>query len=441
MHVTFIVHESRVDEFVLALDGECCVHVDEVDVVERTSPDTRRLRERLADLMGEVRMRGLEESGAAFAVGPRGGAPEELGDGELMREVASVKGRIEVWEATRRFGRVGSVYVAEGWVPRDRVGELSAVEEAVDGLCDWFLENPRLEGVPPTRLENPGVAKVPELLVRTYGLPSYFEVDPSIIVAVTFPLIFGLMYGDLGHALFLLVLAWGVGRVEMAPEGSRPLLLSLAGTSAVFGALYGEVFGLHVFEAVWFARIDNVILLTQVSLVVGVLHMVLGLGLQGVNSYLNRRVHRVMTVLPWVAFYLLLVPVVLGDFSWLRYAGSAAVLVAAGAVGASVLEGEGVGPGLLETLRRLFESTLHVSSYIRIAAVSLTHVVFSDLLLDVLGPSPARFAAWFLLTLLLIVGVETFFASLQTVRLHWTEWFFNFYEGEGRPFEPFSLER
>lgn len=131
------------------------------------------------------------------------------------------------------------------------------------------------------------------LFRSTYGLPSYFEVDPTAIVGVTFPLLFGMVYGDLGHAAMLLLLALIGSRFrERFPEGSTEFLLFLAFTSAVFGALYGEVFGLHYFEPLWFDRIEDVPFRFQVSLVAGLLHVVLGLILAGVNSFLNRRIYR-----------------------------------------------------------------------------------------------------------------------------------------------------
>ncbi|MBS1262841.1 MAG: hypothetical protein MAG715_00004 [Methanonatronarchaeales archaeon] len=88
-------------------------------------------------------------------------------------------------------------------------------------------------------------------------------------------------------------------------------------------------------------------------------------------------------------------------------------------------EGDGLYRGLLDLFVRLFDSILHVSSYVRIAAVSITHMVFSDLILRAYRPGPVGFAAWLLLTLLLIVVVETLFASIQVLRLHWAEWFYN----------------
>jgi len=330
--------------------------------------------------------------------------------------------------------------VLEGWIPRDRVDVLEGVEESVDGLCDWFLDKPELEGVPPTLLDNPRFFRLPERLVKTYGLPSYFEVDPTSIVGVTFPLIFGLMYGDLGHAGMLLVLAFVAWRWEGAPEGSPEFLASLSFASAVFGALYGEVFGLHLLEPLWFDRIDSVLFFTQVSIVFGLFHTVLGLGLAEANSLLNRRMHRAVYRLPWMVFYLLWVPAVFGNFEVLDTVAVVFVLIVASSFGVSIVEGETVYMGVLDTVRRLFDSALHVSSYVRIAAVGLTHVVFSDLLLHVLRPGPVGFASWLILTLLLIVVVETFFASMQTLRLHWTEWFYNFYEGEGREFDVFELD-
>lgn len=438
--LTAFVHSNGLADFVLALDSAGCVDVDEPSLVEPAEVDLGPLKDRLSELESEASRRELEEPGPTFAGDTAGIAPRSADDVELLAELSAVKGRLRMAEAVATFGRVGEVYVLEGWIPERDLDLLEEVEEATGGLCSFHLDKPELEGVPPTLLDNPDFVGIPELFVRTYGLPSYFELDPTPIIALTFPLIFGVMYGDLGHAAVLFLVAAGAARSDRFPRGSSHFLVSLTVSSAFFGAMYGEVFGLHYFEAIWFDRLEGIFFLVRISLVVGILHVVLALLLSCLNSWLNRRPHRSFYRGMWMVFYALWIPVVFGDPGLLKGIGYVLAAILATGFAVSLLEGGSAFVGLIEIFRELFYSLMHVSSYIRVAAVSVTHAVFSSLLIKVLGPTPASFAAWLVLTFLLIIVVETFLASLQTLRLHWDEWFYNFYEGEGREFIALALE-
>ena len=109
-------------------------------------------------------------------------------------------------------------------------------------------------GSPPVVMDNPGSARPFELLTNVIGRPKYSEFDPTVILLLTFPLMFGFMIGDLGYGI-LYVLA-GVGIVRaFDSEGWQALggIAAWAGAfTIVFGVLYGEIFGLHVLgDVLW----------------------------------------------------------------------------------------------------------------------------------------------------------------------------------------------
>lgn len=58
---------------------------------------------------------------------------------------------------------------------------------------------------PPTKLKNPALFKPFEMFVEMYGLPAYQEMDPTIFIALTYTLMFGIMFGDVGQGLCLLI--------------------------------------------------------------------------------------------------------------------------------------------------------------------------------------------------------------------------------------------
>ena len=133
------------------------------------------------------------------------------------------------------FGRTARTSIICGWVPSYAVED---VKRAVKGVakddCLIYVENPGEEDRPPTLLKNPPQTSGMELLTTTYGYPSYHELDPTSLIAFTFPITFGLMFGDVGHGLVLLLLGYLIG-VRMETAGQlRKLgrILILCGTSS-----------------------------------------------------------------------------------------------------------------------------------------------------------------------------------------------------------------
>jgi len=136
-------------------------------------------------------------------------------------------------------------FVLTGYVPEKRVEELKRVMEsqtngrvAVDVIEDEEFE-------PPTLLQNPPGIKNFELFTNLFSIPKYKEFDPTPIMAVFFPIFFGMMLGDIGYGLLITVLALYLKRI-FKTEGWQGLLniaLYSGIVSIVFGFIYGEFFG------------------------------------------------------------------------------------------------------------------------------------------------------------------------------------------------------
>ncbi|WP_255151027.1 V-type ATP synthase subunit I [Halorarius halobius] len=193
-------------------------------------------------------------------------------------------------EAPLSFATTENAFVAEGWLPTDRfvdlaealqnrVGDHVEVEEleradydehgfasgsdqpeaggaaaggaaagevATDG-GHAAADTPMSGGAPPVVQDNSDVVKPFEALVEVINRPKYWELDPTIVLFLTFPLFFGFMIGDLGYGLLYM----GLGYFLMSNFESD-VIKSLGGVgllsglfTAVFGVLYGEFFGLH----------------------------------------------------------------------------------------------------------------------------------------------------------------------------------------------------
>ena len=123
-------------------------------------------------------------------------------------------------------------YILFGWLAREDAAKLEQ-ELAKDGKVQLAQEDGDLSVNPPTRLKNPKLLKPFEMFVEMYGLPAYNEMDPTIFVALTYTLMFGIMFGDVGQGACLMVGGFLLYRFKN---------LRLAGIVGVAG-IWSVVFG------------------------------------------------------------------------------------------------------------------------------------------------------------------------------------------------------
>ncbi|GAB7093876.1 V-type ATP synthase subunit I [Halolamina litorea] len=208
----------------------------------------------------------IEEIESTFADLERDHAPFLLAaEEQLMIEVQKA-------EAPLSFATTKSAFVAEGWVPteeyegiaaalKDELGDRIEVEEVerAQFKSDGDAVHEHGEAVadggttigrddPPVVQDNNGLVRPFEVLVNAIGRPNYSEFDPTALVFLTFPLLFGFMIGDLGYGLIYTAIGGA-----LYTQFDSPAFKSMGGvtiaaglSTAVFGVLYGEVFGLHI---------------------------------------------------------------------------------------------------------------------------------------------------------------------------------------------------
>ena len=233
-------------------------------------------------------------------------------------------------EAPLSFATTENAFVAEGWLPTERfvdlaeglqnaVGDHVEIEELeradydehgfATGPADEVAgdaggdpvaadgghvegDQPMSGGAPPVVQDNSGAVKPFESLVEIINKPKYSELDPTVVLFLTFPVFFGFMIGDLGYGLLYM----GIGYALMSQFDSD-VIRSLGGVgllagvfTAIFGVLYGEVFGLHQLgEIVWGGspplhkglspeHADWATAWLAVSLLAGILHLMVGWG-------------------------------------------------------------------------------------------------------------------------------------------------------------------
>ncbi len=213
-------------------------------------------------------------------------------------------------QAERKILTSGRLATVKGFVPQKKFLELSQkVTKILDGKA-LVLENDVMETEdPPTMITNNRFVKPFEELTKLYGLPHYEELDPTPVIAITFPIIFGLMFGDLGHGLVLLIGGLTIGKLIKGNQGIKNVcyIMAACGIAACFtGVLFGEFFGTKLpWGPLWFSPFENVFTFLIFALLVGIVQIISGIVLEGVNFALKHNIaDALLTSLPKIGFFL-----------------------------------------------------------------------------------------------------------------------------------------
>ena len=147
-----------------------------------------------------------------------------------------------MFDLRRNACKYGKGFYFIGWIPARYSGSLKKALGAIDGI-DFEIKNPDStdKTTPPVLLKNNRFFKPFEFFVEMYGLPSYGEIDPTKFVAVTYILLFGIMFGDFGQGLLLSLIGLIMWKWKKMALG--PILVRCGFSSAFFGLIFGSVFG------------------------------------------------------------------------------------------------------------------------------------------------------------------------------------------------------
>ncbi|MGN1058850.1 MAG: V-type ATP synthase subunit I, partial [Clostridia bacterium] len=376
--------------------------------------------------------------------------------------------RLKTMEAVKALRRAAahtreSFYVS-GWVAEPDTRAITARLQKEPNVI-VVEEEPDIiqKAKPPIKLKNPRLFRPFQMFVEMYGLPSYTEIDPTPVLSLSYILLFGIMFGDVGHGLILLVggaLLYKLKKMDLAG-----IVAQAGAVSAIFGLLYGSLFGneeilrhnpvtgrfflLSPMEDI------NTILIGTVALgaVIIIIAMLLGM----VNCIKNRQWGKLLfspngvAGLVFYGFVLLLVVNIFFPLVTIPAPLSALcigvplLLMFLQEPLERLLAGrkdwlpQSKGEFVMESFFELFEVILSYAtntiSFVRLGAFALGHgsmmsVVF--ILADMF--SGAGRVVVLILGNALVIGLEGLIVGIQSLRLEFYEMFSRFYEGGGRPF-------
>jgi V/A-type H+-transporting ATPase subunit I len=285
----------------------------------------------------------------------------------------------------------------------------------------------------PLLLENPWWARPFEIFCRALGMPSRDEADPSMLLVLAVPLLFGYMFGDVGQGALL-----AIGGFALRRRFPIARLFVAGGMSAiVFGLLFGSVFSLHAFTPLWVDPLEAPLAVLIVPLCGGAGLLLLGLALSALEAFWRKELWR------WVATDAAIAVAYVALFASfvapraLAIAGVAAAWFCLGHV--ATVRGLRAGAAAAGKLvERLFQLAINTLSFARVGAFALAHAGLSSAIAALMAASASPLASALVLVLgnALVIALETLVVSVQTTRLVLFEFFTRFLVAEGRHFRP-----
>ena len=364
-------------------------------------------------------------------------------------------------------------FILCGWMTKKDADRLKKELDAdPDIFCTMEENTDKRISRPPTKLKNPGPLKPFEMFIRMYGLPNYREFDPTLFVAITYSIIFGAMFGDVGQGLCLLVGGFLLYRFKKL---NLAAIIAYCGFfSTIFGFFYGSVFGFEDWiDALWLRPTEA---MTQLPFIgnlntVFVVTIALGMGLilltmifHMINAFKAKDLKTALfdtNGLAGFLFYAAVVAVVV-LFMTGHALPAAAVLVVMFVVPLLViackeplgdwLEKKGAhledGPVMfvVQAFFELFEVCLsyfsNTLSFVRIGAFAVSHAAMMQVVMMLAGAENGGSPNLIVVIIgnLIVMGMEGLIVGIQVLRLQYYEFFSRFYKGDGREFVPYMKQ-
>ena len=373
------------------------------------------------------------------------------------------------------FRRTEKTCLFSGWLPDSRkevfVKELQkatqnrAIVDLIPAESHEAVKDGSVEV--PVKLNNPAFFKPFEMLTSVYGLPKYQTIDPTPVFGLSFLLMFGMMFGDIGHGLVLalLGLALLLKSHKETFKSAGYLLLYAGGSSIIFGFLFGSFFGIEdLFPTIWMKPMNDINQLFKVVIYVGagmitvsiIINLINGIRSGRILDYIFDKAGLLSGILYWCGIILVSRLVLtktnggVGLFVIYLFVACALLLFFREPILNLIrknrrLYSSGVVTGLMHSLVEMLEIVLgflaNTVSFIRVGAFGLAHAglfiaIFA--LSDMVSGKLSGVASILILILgnIFIIALEGLVVTIQAIRLEFYEFFNRFFRPARVKYQP-----
>lgn len=372
----------------------------------------------------------------------------------------------KLYETRQMCSHSKETFFLVGWIP---AVELDILKKEVDKIEKVVIDSEDPEAIvnatPPTIMKNNRILKPFESLVTMYGLPSANEIDPTPLLAITYILMFGFMFGDVGQGAVICLLGLFLYKTKKMPLGGVMFYIGIS--SVVFGFVYGSVFGNEeILKPLWLSPLHskaNINTILYGSVGYGALIIILTMVVNMINNIRMRKWGKLLfdkNGLAGLLFYGGLVSVVLIFLKTGRLVVTALTLIIVVVIPTLMIlfkeplenlilgkdkimpHEKGIyfvesGFDIFETLLSFFSSTV---SFARVGAFALNHAGLS-LAVWTLFSMMRGIGGIFIVILgnIITIGLEGLIVGIQCMRLEFYEMFGRYYIGEGHEFKPIRV--
>ncbi len=367
-------------------------------------------------------------------------------------------------------------FIIVGWIPTENKKQLKRRLKKIKSIeLDFSNAKDELDKHPPVKLKNCFLARPFEFYTEMYGVPKYNEIDPSLFIAITYIIIFGIMFADVGQGICLSIVGILMWKLKGMKIGK--VLAPCGISSACFGLVFGSVFGFeHLLDPMYFAlgfkekpievmTSESIITILLAAVAIGIFLVITAMFLNVYSSIKQGNIGRALfssNGIAGIIFYSALVfgmvaqlllnwkvlnlPYILGliviPFLLIFFEEPLGGLITRSPDWKPESWGSYILEHLIESIMVLLEYVTNTVSFLRVGAFVLVHagmmmVVF--VLVDTAGPV----AYWPVVVFgnAFVMVLEALLVAIQVLRLEYYEMFSRFYSGEGRAFEPVKLNK
>ena len=362
-------------------------------------------------------------------------------------------------------------FIIVGWVPENKAQELADKLQQIESVeCKLTDGKDEMKHCPPVQLKNNVFTRAFSYFTQMYGLPNYNEFDPTAFVAITYTILFGIMFGDVGHGLMVALFGLFMKK-KKNPLGS--ILIPCGISGAVFGAVYGSVFGYeHLLDPVFHALFGfeekpievmkpattNMIIYAAVG--IGMLLVTLAIILNVIVSFrANDKEEAIFgsNGSAGLLFYVSVVAILVSQMVFGVKIANPAYIICLIVIpllmiflkeplgklsqGKKEWQPDSWGGYCTQSFFELFEYALsyvtNTMSFLRVGAFVLVHAGMMEVVFTLANMfTGVGYVAIVIIGNIFVMGLEALLVCIQVLRLEFYEMFGRFYKGSGRAFNP-----
>lgn len=362
------------------------------------------------------------------------------------------------------FAETLEVNVIDGWVPSDKVDLLKEAIERATSYYDIELTNPTSDDDVPTYAENKKIVEPFESITNMFSVPDWKEIDPNPVMSIWYWLLFGMMMGDFGYGLVMLIAGILFIKLLHPRKGTLSIakIITYSGISTmIWGIIFNSFFGATFHDVFSFIPAYHLILPMEdsmtmliLSVIVGAFHILTGIVMKMIKDLKARNILEFLGK----------------DLSWfliLAGGGVAAVgivltidAVKFGGIGAALLgvvlilffaghEKKNIVGKAVGGLAGLYDITGYFGdllSYTRIMALVMSSASVAFVMNTLAGMLKGNVIGWIFAIIVYIVGhvfnivLGLLSAYVHDCRLQYIEFYGKFYDGGGKLFKPLTVD-